>query len=86
MDEYPNGHVSLLTALDEFLEPPEIIKISGPGDEVTAWHDAAAKLYSPKRLVFAQPDDGDISAQRCVGTHCDLAVDNWRDFVRMLKD
>ena len=86
MDEYPNGHVSLLTALDEFLEPPEIIKISGPGDEVTAWHDAAAKLYSPKRLVFAQPDDGDISAQRCVGTHCELAVNNWRDFVRMLKD
>ena len=86
MDEYPNGHVSLLTALDEFLQPPEIIKISGPAADVATWHDAAGKLYAPRRLVFAQPGAGEISAQRCVGTHCDLAVHSWRDFVRMLKD
>ncbi len=86
MDEYPNGHVSLLTALDEFLQPPEIIKISGPAADVATWHDAAGKLYAPRRLVFAQPGAGVISAQRCVGTHCDLAVHSWRDFVRMLKD
>jgi hypothetical protein len=75
-----------LTALDEFLEPPEIIKISGPVDEVNSWHDAAAKLYSPGRLVFAQPGGDRISAQRCVGTHCELAVSDWREFVRMLRD
>ncbi|MGB5412773.1 MAG: thioredoxin domain-containing protein [Woeseiaceae bacterium] len=86
MDEYPNGHVSLLTALDEFLQPPEIIKISGPAADVATWHDAAGKLYAPRRLVFAQPGAGEICAQRCVGTHCDLAVHSWRDFVRMLKD
>jgi uncharacterized protein YyaL (SSP411 family) len=86
MEEYPNGHVSLLTALDEFLQPPQIIKISGPATEVAAWQSAAAKLYAPRRLLFAQPGGGDITAQRCVGTQCDLAVHSWRDFVRMLKD
>ncbi|MDJ0701130.1 MAG: thioredoxin domain-containing protein [Woeseiaceae bacterium] len=97
--EYPHGHVSLLTALEEYLDHPEIIIIRG--DESETWRDAAAKLYSPSRLVFAipvdaaslpgalaerKPLDGQTVAYRCKGTHCDLPVSDWRSFARFLKD
>jgi uncharacterized protein YyaL (SSP411 family) len=92
MDEYPHGHVTLLTALEEFVTHPEIIVIRGDADDIARWRDAAAKLYSPRRLVFAIPRDerslpgalndraamdGDTVAYRCLGTHCELPVTSW---------
>jgi uncharacterized protein YyaL (SSP411 family) len=91
MDEYPHGHVTLLTALEEYLEHPEIVIIRG-GDDAERWRDAAAKLYAPRRLVFAigrdddalpgaladrAPVPGDTVAYRCLGTHCELPVTSW---------
>ncbi len=101
MDDYPHGHVSLLTALEEYLEHPEIIIVRGDDAEAAQWRDAAGKLYSPRRLVFAidstekrlpgaladrAPVAGKTLAYRCKGTSCDLPVDNWRAFTRLLKD
>ena len=92
MDEYPHGHVTLLTALEEYVEHPEIIVMRGDADEVARWRDAAAKLYAPRRLVFAIPRDeqslpgaladraamdGETVAYRCLGTHCELPVTSW---------
>ena len=53
MDEYPHGHVTLLTALEEYLNHPEIVVIRGATDEIDRWQASAAKLYAPRRLVFA---------------------------------
>jgi uncharacterized protein YyaL (SSP411 family) len=89
MLEYPHGHVSLITALEEYLASPEIIIIRGEESEIARWRDAAAKLYAPRRLVFAIPADeedlpgalseraadGDRAiAYRCVGSHCSLPI------------
>ena len=97
--EYPNGHVTLLTALDEFLEPPEIIVIRGGQDEISEWRSMADKLYAPRRLVFAIPtDEANLSgllaerkavvdatvAYRCVGTHCELPVNSWESLAKKL--
>ena len=57
LDRYPQAHASLLAALDEQVDPPEVIIIRGPADEATAWRDSLARIYSPKRLVFAIPGD-----------------------------
>jgi len=92
MDEYPHGHVTLLTALEEYLTPPEIIVIRGDREEIANWRDSAAKLYAPSRLVFAIDETetnlpgllaerkavpGETVAYRCVGTHCELPVTSW---------
>lgn len=92
MDEYPHGHVTLLTALEEYVTHPEIIVIRGDAGEVARWRDAAARLYSPRRLVFAIGRDEDALpgalaervamddetvAYRCLGTHCELPVTSW---------
>ena len=92
VEEYPHGHVSLLAALEEHLEHPEIIVIRGANDEIGRWRDSAVRVYAPRRLVFAipadepglpgaladrKPVDGETVAYRCVGTHCEMPVNSW---------
>ena len=99
MDEYSHGHVTLLTALEEYLEPPEIIVIRGGTDEICRWRDSAAKLYAPRRMLFAIPESegplpgllsereampGETVAYRCVGTHCELPVTTWEALAAFL--
>ena len=89
MDEYPHGHVSLLAALEEYAHHPEIIILRGDEDEIARWRDSAAKIYAPRRLVYAIGRDVDelpgnlaerkanpdeTIAYRCVGHHCSLPI------------
>jgi uncharacterized protein YyaL (SSP411 family) len=99
MVEYPHGHVSLVTALEEYLTPPEIVVIRGAAKDVDAWRDTAAKIFAPSRLIFAIDNEADnlpgalaqrlavdqkTVAYRCLGSHCSLPITNIDDFIREL--
>ena len=101
ISEYPHGHVSLLTALEEYLDHPEVIVIRGEADEIARWRDAAARLYAPRRLVFAIDSDatdlpgaladraainGETVAYRCLGTHCEMPVTTWEALAAQLSE
>ena len=101
ISEVPHGHVSLLTALEEYLEHPEIVVIRGANDEISRWRDSAAKIYAPRRLVFAIPEDeaglpgaladrkpldGETVAYRCLGTHCEMPVTTWEALAAQLVE
>lgn len=100
LEDYPHGHVTLLTALEEYLNHPEIIVIRGEPNEIAGWRQAAARLYAPRRMLFAidasaqdlpgalaerRAVDGETLAYRCVGTHCDLPVEGFEAFTAALK-
>ena len=53
LQHYPHAHASLLVALAEHLDPPEIVIIRGASQEAAPWRDALTRKYSPTRLVFA---------------------------------
>ncbi|HKE45409.1 MAG TPA: hypothetical protein VKB41_12830, partial [Steroidobacteraceae bacterium] len=57
MERHPQGHSSLLNALEEYLEPVEIVIVRGTQSEVRRWRDELAIVYAPRRLVFPIPDD-----------------------------
>jgi uncharacterized protein YyaL (SSP411 family) len=101
MDEYPHGHVTLLTALEEYIDHPEVVIIRGDADEIGRWRDAAAKLYAPRRLVFAigrseqslpgaladrAAMENDTVAYRCLGTHCEMPVTSWEALAASLSE
>jgi hypothetical protein len=101
IEEYPHGHVSLLTALEEYLDHPEIVVIRGAEDEISRWRDSASKIYAPRRLVFAIPGDeaglpgaladrkavdGETVAYRCLGTHCEMPVTTWEALAGQLAE
>ena len=92
IDEYPHGHVSLITALEEYLHHPETIIMRGEKAEIGRWLTSAAKLYAPRRLIFAIPADaenlpgalserkaldGETIAYRCTGSQCSLPINSW---------
>jgi uncharacterized protein YyaL (SSP411 family) len=94
MDEYPHGHVTLITALQEYLQPPEFIIIRGD-DEAVEWQRNIGRAYMPARLVFAIPRDADLPgllaqrtavdgetvAYRCTGTSCNLPATSLRELL-----
>jgi uncharacterized protein YyaL (SSP411 family) len=57
LQHYPHAHTAMLVALDEHLQPPEVVIVRGVAREVAEWRDELAKMYAPRRLVFAIPAD-----------------------------
>jgi hypothetical protein len=96
---YPHAHVTMLTALDEYLAHTEIVIIRGRPGRIADWRDAAAGIYAPRRMVFAIPDDapglpgslalrvpieGETVAYRCIGNQCSLPLTRWEELAALL--
>jgi uncharacterized protein YyaL (SSP411 family) len=75
--------------------------IRGANDEISRWRDSVAKVYAPRRLVFAIPEDetglpgaladrkamdGETVAYRCLGTHCEMPVTTWEALAAQLVE
>jgi uncharacterized protein YyaL (SSP411 family) len=96
LNRFPHGHMSLLEALAEYLEAPEIVIIREAAADAGAWQRELGKLYAPHRLVFSIPANLDGldaaltdkqagSASRaylCRGSTCSPAVESLADLVR----
>jgi uncharacterized protein len=88
MDQHPLAYPTLLMALQETLQPPELFILRGTPDGMREWHSKLTSGYRPDRLIFSIPADkndlpaallekraaGDIVAYRCVGTQCSAPI------------
>ena len=94
LERYPHAHTTLLVALEEYLDSPEIVVIrAGPG-ELETWRARATAGYAPRRLVIAIPDDasdlpallaertprGSPVAYVCEGRVCDAPITEFDAF------
>ncbi len=57
LERHPHAHISLLTALEELLHPPDIIILRGAAADIEGWRRELVRSYEPRRLVLAIPDD-----------------------------
>ena len=94
LERFPHAHTTLLVALEELLEPPEIVVIRGAPVELEPWRARATAGYAPRRLVLAIPDDdsdlpallaeraprGSPVAYVCEGHVCDAPVTEFAAF------
>ena len=55
--EMPQAHGAMLTALEEYLEPPQTIVLRGRGEPLERWRARCTARYAPRRYVVAVPDD-----------------------------
>lgn len=99
MLRHPQGHTSMLTALEEHLQPPEIIVLRGELAEIERWQREIDKLYAPRRMVLAVPADArDLPpalatkpvqdkpvAYLCRGPTCSAPIDSLATLVRDLR-
>ena len=70
IERYPSGHNALLTAVEEYLHPPQTIVLRGDIAAMQPWQARCRKTYTPRRLTVAIPNDArdlpGILAQRIV--------------------
>ena len=99
MEKYPQGHTSLLTALEEHLDPPESIILRGDSGKIEAWRRELAKLYAPRRMIFAVPADaaplpaafsdkaprGAAVAYVCQGSTCSAPIEDLGELLKRLR-
>lgn len=96
----PEAHGAMLDALEEWLQPTEIVVLRGSAAEVAAWHAPLLPLYAPRRLVLAIPDgetdlpqslathpaeEGPV-AMLCVGGRTEPSLRSFEALVRRLRD
>ncbi|MFZ2508668.1 MAG: thioredoxin domain-containing protein [Steroidobacteraceae bacterium] len=100
MQRVPQAHTSMLNALDERLNPGEIVVIRGQLDGAAGWAAALAKLYAPRRMVLAIPEDAvdlpDALASKrarngtvayiCRGPQCSEPVTDLPRLIQALRD
>ncbi len=101
LTQFPEAHVSLLNALEEYLGHPEIVIIRGGADEIERWRGATSQIYAPTRLVFGidagetalpgaladrAPRPGGTVAYRCTGSACSLPFDSLEALARELRE
>ena len=99
LDKYPHAHTTLLTALEEHLQPPESIILRGEPAEIGRWQQELRALYAPRRMIFAVPGDaadlpdafkdkaskGPAVAYVCRGSVCSAPVEDLGALVRHLR-
>ena len=86
MDEHPSGHCSLLMALEESINPPRMLILTGTAGALPSWQQALAGDYLPDMMMLAIPDgisgarelpaalqhpaSPTVNAWLCQGVHC----------------
>ena len=94
LERFPHAHTALLVALEEFLEPPEIVVIRAEPGELEPWRARATAGYAPRRVVVAIPNDasdlpallaeraprGSPVAYVCEGHVCDAPITGFDAF------
>ena len=90
LEKYPLSHVTLLTALEELLQPPEIVILRGEAEAIESWRRELARSFVPRRLVLAIAADaaglpaaladktarGAAVAYVCRGSTCSAPVES----------
>jgi len=96
----PQSHAMMLTALEEFLKPPQVVILRGSDAELGPWSASLAMLYAPRRMAFAIPGDAPdlpeaLAAKRpresavaylCEGPQCSEPIDDLPRLIRLLRD
>jgi uncharacterized protein len=99
LERYPQAHVSLLDALDEWLSPPEIIVLRGERATIRQWQCELAALFAPHRMLIGIPSDaattdrafadkrprGPAVAYLCQGFACSAPIESLGELIKLTK-
>ena len=96
---HPQAHATLLNALEELLDPPEIVILRGQPQAIESWRLELARLYAPRRMVLAaaadaadlpaaiatKPPRGAACAYLCRGSVCGEPLDSFAALAEALR-
>ena len=93
--------MTLVTALDEHLLPPQIIVLRGAAGSIAEWRSELDRLFDPRRMILAipadasdlppalaaksAPADGSTVAYLCRGSTCSAPITTLPELARDLR-
>jgi len=93
---YPEAYTAMLDALEEALDPPQMV--IARGQEASAWTASLASVYAPHRLLLTVPEDAALPehlaakdpgegtrAWICEGTSCSAPVASLAALTELLR-
>jgi uncharacterized protein YyaL (SSP411 family) len=98
LQQYPQAHMSLLNALEDFLASTQTVILRGDAPDVARWSATLNALYAPTRMIFAIPRDADrlpaalaakqpgagTTAYVCTGMTCSAPISDLNEIAREL--
>jgi uncharacterized protein YyaL (SSP411 family) len=98
IQDYPQAHMSLVNALEDFLSSMQILVIRGEDSSARQWATDLGSLYAPARMIFAIPKEAELppalAAKRasaatvaylCTGMTCSAPLADLQEILRALK-
>ena len=98
MRDYPQAHMCLLNALEDFLPAMQVLVIRGEAASAAQWARELGALYAPTRMIVAIPSGEELPpalaaksaaaatvAYLCTGMTCSAPLTNLADISRALK-
>jgi uncharacterized protein YyaL (SSP411 family) len=99
LQQYPQAHMSMLNALEDFLGSTQILIIRGDAAPVERWAASLSRLYAPTRMIFGIPRDAaglppalaakqaaaDTVAYVCTGMTCSAPLNDLGEIAHALK-
>ncbi|HEX4023162.1 MAG TPA: thioredoxin domain-containing protein [Steroidobacteraceae bacterium] len=67
LSRHPEGHASMLLALEDYLDPPPIVLLRGPAALIEAWQQQLDAVFAPRRYTLAVPTAAGIPANASAG-------------------
>jgi uncharacterized protein len=98
LQQYPQAHMAMLNALEDWLCAPQILIVRGAQGAVEDWSRQIQAWYAPQRMIFAIPDTAQLPptlaekrarsvtvAYLCEGMACSAPLTDLESIVRELK-
>ena len=97
IDDHPSGHGSLLMALQEWLQPTQLVILAGPAEHLGDWQALTAAAFLPTTVSLAlangidglpeplrRPAAAQVRAYVCQGVSCLPAITDAMELQRVL--
>jgi uncharacterized protein YyaL (SSP411 family) len=98
--KYPEGHASMLPALEDYLYPPQIVILRGAASAIQPWLRELNAVFAPRRWTLAVPADATGLPQAiaskpakegalayvCRGTQCTAPISSLDALLHELDD
>ena len=97
--QHPNGCTGLLLALEEAIEPPRVVVLRGPPEQMRQWRRTLDRAYLPTTVILALAPgtaelppllakpavSGTVNAWLCQGVTCLPPVDKLESLLELLN-
>lgn len=98
MRDYPQAHMSLVNALEDYLSSLQILVVRGEAPSLAHWAGTLGKGYAPMRMIYAIPNGAVLPAALegkrpgettvaylCSGMTCSAPLTNLEEVARALE-